>query len=102
MKKIINGKKYDTETATVVAEWSNGRNYGDLYRCYETLYRKQTGEFFLYGEGGAFSEYSRRTGSNEWSSGSEIIPLSEGDASEWLAEHADGDKYEEIFGAVEE
>ncbi len=41
MKKIINGKKYDTETATRLADWNNG-GY-----CKETLYQKHTGEYFM-------------------------------------------------------
>ena len=30
MKKIINGKKYNTETAKVVGSWSNNHSYSDL------------------------------------------------------------------------
>lgn len=52
MKKIINGKKYDTETAKEVAckAWYY---YGDLNFVIEKLYKKKTGEFFLYAAGGA-------------------------------------------------
>lgn len=50
MKKIINGKKYDTESAQEICSRSSG-HYGDFHRVAETLYRKKTGEFFLYGEG---------------------------------------------------
>lgn len=56
MKKIINGKKYDTETAREVACKAWGY-YGDLNFVFETLYKKKTGEFFLYGEGGANTSY---------------------------------------------
>ena len=102
MKKIINGKKYDTETATLVAEWDNGRYGRDLDRCSEELYRKKTGEYFLYGAGGPMSRYARSCGQNEWRSGEQIIPLSYEAAQKWAEEHLDGDKYEEIFGAVPE
>ena len=30
MKKIINGKKYDTDTATAVCEWDNGLPNSDF------------------------------------------------------------------------
>ena len=49
MKKIINGKKYDTETAEYVDRWSNDLCHSDVHWCSEELYRKKTSEFFLYG-----------------------------------------------------
>ena len=55
MKKILGGKKYDTETACVVGNYGNGNS--GFGTCSETLYRKRTGEFFLYGEGGPMSKY---------------------------------------------
>ena len=55
MKKIINHKMYNTETAERLASSSNGYGYDDFRYMEEQLYRKKTGEFFLYGEGGALS-----------------------------------------------
>lgn len=103
MKKIINGKKYDTETATEIKYYTNGWSCSRSFeRVDETLYRKKTGEFFLLGEGGPLTKYARRTSSSEWCGDSRIIPLTEAEAREWLAEHANGDKYEEVFGEVAE
>ena len=45
MKKIINGKTYNTETAKEISEWSEGV-YRDFTYIGETLYRKRTGEYF--------------------------------------------------------
>ena len=101
MKKIINGKKYDTDTAEEVGCWSNHR-YGSFDFCGETLYRKKTGEFFLEGEGGPLSPYCEMSGPNEWRSGSQIIPLTKDEAREWAMEYLDGDEFEAIFGEVEE
>ena len=101
MKKIINGKRYDTDTATRIGSAGYGYS-GDLGYWAEELYRKKTGEFFLYGEGGPMSKYARRTGSNEWSGGKEIRPLSPKEAQEWAEEYLDGDEYEKIFGTIEE
>lgn len=64
MKKILGGKKYDTETARVVGTYGNGSS--GFGACSETLYRKRTGEFFLYGEGGPMSKYGVAYGDNEW------------------------------------
>jgi|LSQX01.3.fsa_nt_gb hypothetical protein len=101
MKKIINGKRYDTSTAKLVGKASYS-NRGDFAYWSEELYLKRTGEFFIYGEGGPLSRYSRSTGQNQWSGGEKIIPLSIREAQEWAEEHLDGDEYEAIFGEVDE
>lgn len=102
MKKIINGKKYDTETAEKVGYYSDGRSWRDFGHFEETLYRKKTGEFFLFGEGGAASKYGVYIGDNSFGSGDRIIPMSEDDAKAWAEARLDGDEYESIFGEVEE
>ncbi|MBQ8935890.1 MAG: hypothetical protein IJ049_05805 [Oscillospiraceae bacterium] len=102
MNKIINGKKYSTTTAEELASYSNMYDFRNFDYFSETLYRKKSGEFFLYGEGGALTKYAKTVGQNEWSGGHEIIPLSIAEAKEWAAEHLDGDVYEDIFGPVEE
>lgn len=102
MKKIINGKRYDTESATRLASYWNGLSSSDFGFIEETLYRKKTGEFFLHGEGGARTQYSRRVGQNLWSGGELLMPLTIEDAQTWAEEHLDGDEYEKIFGEVEE
>lgn len=100
MKKYINGRKYDTETAQAVGSWSNNRSYRDFSWCAETLYRKKTGEFFLHGEGGPMSSYAESVSDNSWSGGEEIRPLTFDEAREWAEEHLDGDEYEQIFGEI--
>lgn len=102
MKQIINNKKYDTETAKLVGEWSNNRSYRDFSYCEEQLYRKRTGEFFLYGKGGPMSKYATPCDNNAWVGGQDITPLSEDGARKWAEEHLDADEYEEIFGEVSE
>lgn len=101
MKKIINGKKYDTATATCLASYSNGLSRWDFHHISEWLYRKRTGEFFLCGYGGPMTEYRRTIGSNEWCGGEKFTPLTEAEARKWVEEKAN-DRYEEIFGEVEE
>lgn len=99
MKKIINGKKYDTETAQQVGYWTNGaRGFGWME---ERLYKKKTGEFFLYGEGGPMTKYAQHQ-DNLTTGGEKIEPLTEDMAKLWSENHLDGDEYESIFGEVEE
>ena len=101
MKKIINGKRYDTDTAKFIGH-AGYSHPSDLDYWSENLYVKKTGEFFIHGEGGARSRYGRQTSQNWWSGGEKIRPLSLKEAQEWAEKYLDGDKYEEIFGKIEE
>ena len=101
MKKIIEGKKYDTETAQKCGAKKYG-NYGDIKFIWETLYKKRTGEFFLHCEGGAATKYGEKVGTNAWESGELIDPLSYEEAMDWAEENLSGDEYEMIFGEVPE
>ena len=94
MKKIINYKKYDTETATKISEWRRGRRFDKVHEC---LYRKKTGEYFLYGEGGAKSKYRKSIGTNWWSGSERIIPMTTEEAKTWGSEHMDEEAYEKEF-----
>lgn len=101
MKRIINGRRYDTETAKLVG-YTSYSTPGDLNYWCEDLYLKRTGEYFLYGMGGPMSKYGQQTGQNEWSYGHEIRPLTLDEAKAWAEKYLDADTFEEIFGAVEE
>ena len=101
MKKIINGKVYDTDKAHELYI----DNYGsrrDFSFWYEALYQKRTGEYFLYGEGGPASKYAVSVGQNQWSGGEKIIPLSPDAARQWAEEHMDADDYEALFDTPDE
>lgn len=102
MKKIINGKRYDTDTAEFIGKWENIYNSADLqYEC-EELYRKKTGEFFMYGEGGPASSFAVQTGTTSWSGSCKITPITEDEAKKWVEENLDGDTYENLFEIEEE
>ncbi len=58
MKKIICKKEYDTETSTVVEKRTFG-NFGDADGYEETLYVTESGNYFLYVNGGAESKYTK-------------------------------------------
>lgn len=101
MEKIINGKRYNTETATRIGDKSYGYA-GDFNHYSDTLYRKRTGEFFLYGEGGPMSKYAEHPSYNETTGGEVIKPLTYEEAREWSEENLEAEKYESIFGKVDE
>ena len=102
MKKIINGKRYDTDTATEVGYWQNMGDTRDFHYICETLYRKRGGEYFLHGEGGAMTHYSQSYGTNSWGFGERIMPLTPKEAQEWAEEHLEADEYEAEFGEAPE
>lgn len=101
MRKVIKGKLYDTEKATMVAEWSDGYP-SDFRYCCEELYRKRTGEYFVHGEGGAMSKYAESCGQNQWMGGEAIRPVSYDEARQWLEEHGTAEEYEAEFGIPDE
>lgn len=101
MKKIINHRKYDTETAEEVGfDSSISHGYGFDY-WQETLYKKKTGEYFLHGQGGAMSKYAVY-GDNCSMAGEDIIPMTDEEAFEWCISHLSVDEVEEIFGEIAE
>lgn len=79
MKKIIDGKRYDTSLARFVGQFEvePGR--------FEILYRKRTGEYFLH-----------------WEIGDDgfLSPLTYAEARRWAESHMDADAFEAEFGAI--
>ncbi len=98
MKKVINGKIYDTEKATEIHSYSFS-NPRDFNYVNETLYQTPRSKvFFLAGEGGANTKYRVAVGQNEWSGGEKICPLTKEQALEWAETYMDGDDIERYFG----
>lgn len=102
MRKIINGKSYDTEKAREVAEWGTHLGWRDFHNIEETLYCKKTGEYFLFGEGGPMTQYAEAVGQNSWTGGKRIMPMTYAEAKEWAEKHMDADDYEKEFGEIAE
>ena len=84
MRKIINGKMYNTKTATLICnrEKREGCNW-----YIGQVYKKNTGEYFLY-------EYDPCM---EW-----ITPLSKEDAKQWIEIRGTVEEYIAEFGEPEE
>lgn len=82
MKKVINNKVYDTGTAeyigTYLGDWEDKSKW-----LREELYKKRTGEYFLYSEGAETPE--------------KITPLSFEEAKQWGENHLEGIEYEVQF-----
>lgn len=102
MKKIINGKRYDTDTAAEVGYWDSEVGKGSFLWYEETLYRKRSGEFFLHGYGHAASPYAQADGEGGSDPGEKIVPLTEDEAKTWVEQKLDADTYEALFPVEEE
>lgn len=102
MRKIINKKMYDTDTAEFVEVFENTPYRSNAYYFKEKLYRKKTGEFFLHGYGNALTRYAEVTIGGMCSPGEKIIPLTKEEVKNWVEQKGDIDTYIELFGEVEE
>lgn len=96
MKRIIQNRVYDTETAKLMGTYDSGYGVRDFNYYEESLYQKRTGEFFLYGWGGGLSPYARAVG-DSLGSGESIKPFSYEEARAWAEEHLEADEYLSIF-----
>jgi hypothetical protein len=101
MKKIINNKVYDTDTARFIYHWDNDLP-GDMNWCEEFLYQKKTGEYFIYGSGGAMSGWARSTGQNSWGAGEGIRPVTFEYARAWAKKNMPYGEYRKNFEVDDE
>jgi HicB family len=90
-KRIIDGKTYNTETATRIEGWDE-EYYGITYGLY--LYQTRFGAFFEFKFSDGQDEEDYET----------IIPLSADDARRWLEKHfpQNTDIFEKLFGEMPE
>lgn len=101
MKKVIRGRLYDTEKAGLIGKFYDEAKPGnDLDFYIEELYKKRTGEYFLYGRGNAGSKYSVWRG-NTASGAEEIVPLTYAQAKEWAEKFLPDDLYQKEFKVPE-
>ena len=97
MKSIINGKKYDTDSAELLGTYHNGLPQSDFDYYSVSLYRtKRSQQYFSAGEGGARTSYSQRYG-NMYGAGERIDVLTKEEALSWAEEHLTSDEVEAAF-----
>ena len=102
MRKIINGRLYDTTTATKVATYMNGDPAIDFHHFKETLFQKRNGEFFLLASGRSPAKYRAYSDDGLYRGEDAFIPLTLEDAKRWSEDHLEVDEYIAVFGPVEE
>ena len=97
MKRIIEGMRYDTNTAELIGDISYGGGSSDFKHYYEGLYRTPHGRYFLHGYGGPLSHYTVSCGNNSWSGSETIVPMSPEKAQAWAEENLTGAEVDEEF-----
>lgn len=99
MKTIQSGTRYDTDKAVLIGEASGGSEFVTDFSYWSAgLYKTpRAGRYFLAGEGGPMTRWSRSSGQNSWTGGEGIIPLERSEAFEWAQQYLDADKIAQHF-----
>lgn len=100
MRKVLNGKLFDTKSAEFLCEHSFS-NPSDFKNVSESLYKSPNGQFFIKYSGGPMSEYGVRCGQNELSGSSGIRLVSDDEAKVFFEAHGTSDDYVKAFGEPE-
>lgn len=101
MKRIINGKTYNTETATLICDTSNEYSRSDFQFEDSDLYVTKKGAYFIAGSGGCLNRFARSV-SNGWVGDNGIIPISREDALTECEKHGSTDDIEGFFADMVE
>lgn len=96
MKRVIDRKTYNTDTAIMICCTSNEYCISDFKFETSDLYVTKKGSYFIAGRGGPMSRFARgvfggRVGGNG------IIPISREDALAECEKHGSTDDIEEFF-----
>lgn len=97
MKKIIDGKRYDTDTADCVYGWDNDRYGNDFRYRSKSLYRTKNGAWFIHHTGGAMTDMAVSIGSGSMTGSTDIEIITDDDAFAFLCTHGGGDQAEKYF-----
>jgi len=100
MRKVIDGKIYDTEIAELIGRYNNigkeVQSMSDFHYWEASLFRTKKGQYFLAGQGNALSQFGE-TGQGFSIGGSKIIVLDEREALRWAERYLDSEIVERYF-----
>jgi hypothetical protein len=89
MIRVINGLRYNTETATRVFFHTNGAYANDFSYRSKSLFLTPKGAWFIRHWGGPMTDMATRVGNNGRGWGEEIEAVCEDDAYGFLEAHSD-------------
>ena len=92
-----NGRRYDSSKAILVGRYESPHNPGDFSAWEAGLYRtKQSGQFFLAGEGGPMTRFGRPV-QGGIGRGEKITPMSPEEALAWAEQYLEPEEIEAAF-----
>jgi hypothetical protein len=84
MKAIINGKRFDTATATLIGDASYPGSQTDFQWWRAGLYKTpRSGQFFLAGQGGPMTRWAQPIGNQGMTGGEGVVPMTLEEARDW-------------------
>ena len=92
---------YDTETAKLVGCDDYSTPYYSCH-CHEALYRKKSGEYFLFWVVRPMTRDNNVIDNNTWSGSAAIFAMNFDGAREWAESHLDEDECIDEFGEPDE
>jgi hypothetical protein len=98
MQRVIDGKRYNTETATLVCGIDTGESRSDFRWEDTALYVTTRGAWFLAGEGHALSRWARAIPGGGSGPGEGIEPVDANHARGLLERHGRPSDIEKYFG----
>lgn len=102
MRRVMDGIMYDSATSEELARMASPRGTAEDEAWSEILYRKASGQYWLYAEGGKSTIYSALNRCNIFDGSWCIKALAEDEARTWCEHNLGGDAYEAIWGPVDE
>lgn len=111
MRRVINGKTYNTDTAEKLAVKEYGDPTDGLYYSERTLYQTKKGDYFIHSWGKAGTIYATDLGNGRTGGGEIIEPISAEKAEEFVSsyiimDYNDGElftsEFEELDDAISE
>ena len=100
MKAIIQGWRYDTETATLIGQAGYNGSRNDFEYWEAGLYVTKKGNYFVAGKGGPMSMFSKPVDSGGATGSEGIKTLSEDEALEWAERNLPIETVEQHFGGA--
>ena len=88
MIQVIDGKRYNTETATLIFEYWNGHMQSDFKHRTKSLYLTPKGSWFIHHVGGALTDMAQSIGNSSHGSAC-VEAITADDAYGFLESHSD-------------
>jgi len=101
MKRVINGKTYNTKTAKSLCDGAANLAFIDPRDLSEYLYLSRKGQYFVAGCGGPMTKYSQWSGKNPFGWGEGLTLVTELEAKRYVENFGTAEEFEAAFATTE-